>query len=295
MAIFKGSAVAIATPFQKKDGSIDYTAFDKLVEFQLAGKTDAIVVCGTTGEAATMTEDEYVEICRFCVERVRGRVPVIAGAGSNNTAVAVSHSRMMKEIGADGVLIVNPYYNKGTQNGIYEHMKAISDAVDIPIIMYNVPGRTGSNIAAETTARIVKEVKNVVGIKEASGNISQIVKIMELTDGNIDLYSGNDDQVVPLMSMGGLGVISVVANVAPEIMHDMCEQFLAGHITEAAALQTKIMPLFESLFCEVNPIPVKKALQLMGYCDGTLRLPLTEMEEKHVGQLRTAMEALSLL
>ncbi|MBO5564904.1 MAG: 4-hydroxy-tetrahydrodipicolinate synthase [Lachnospiraceae bacterium] len=295
MAIFKGSGVAIATPFHQNDLSVDYEAFDKLIEYQIANHSDAIIVCGTTGEAATLNEEEYLSVCRFCVERVKGRVPVIAGAGSNNTAVAVAHSKMMQEIGADAVLIVNPYYNKGTQNGIYEHMKAVSDAIEIPIIMYNVPGRTGSNMVAETTARIVKEVKNVVGIKEASGNISQIVKIMELTDGNIDLYSGNDDQTVPILSMGGLGIISVVANAAPSLMHEMCEAFFAGDVKKAAALQCKSMPLFEAMFCEVNPIPVKKALQMMGLCDGSLRLPLTQLEEKNEERVRKALEGLSLL
>ena len=295
MAIFKGSGVAIATPFHKEDCSVDYESFDRLIEYQIAGHSDAIIVCGTTGEAATMNEEEYIEVCRFCIERVAGRVPVIAGAGSNNTAVAVDHSKKMQEIGADGVLIVNPYYNKGTQNGIYEHMKAVSDAIDIPIIMYNVPGRTGSNITAETTARIVKEVKNVVGIKEASGNMSQIVKIMELTDGNIDLYSGNDDQTVPILSMGGKGIISVVANVAPTIMHDMCQAFFDGKTEEAAKLQCKSMPLFDAMFCEVNPIPAKKALQMMNLCDGTVRLPLTQLEEKHTEQVKKALEGLSLL
>ena len=295
MEVFRGSATAIITPFKKEDESIDYDRFAALIDDQIEKKTDAIVVCGSTGESATMTEEEHVEVCRFCVEYVKHRVPVIAGSGSNWTKTAVDLSKDMDRMGADAVLLVAPYYNKGTQEGVYRHFRQTAEAISIPAILYNVPSRTGGNVEPATVARLVRDVPNIVGIKEASGNIGQIVRLMELTDGNIDLYSGNDDQVVPLMAMGGIGVISVVANVLPKMMHDLCARFLEGDVAGAAALQRKIMPMFDQLFCEVNPIPVKKAMELMGFCDGTVRLPLTEMEPAHAANLEKVMKEYGVL
>ncbi len=293
MPVFKGSAVAIVTPFHEDaDQTINFDAFADLIDYQIEHGTDAIVVCGSTGEAATMTEEEHLKACRFVVDYVKKRVPVIAGTGSNCTKTAIALSKEVAGYGADALLIVSPYYNKGTQEGMFLHMKAVADAVPaVPVILYNVPSRTGGNILPETAARAVKEVSNIVGIKEASGNISQIVKLMTLTDGNIELYSGNDDQVVPLLAMGGAGVISVVANVAPEAMHDMCAKFFEGDIAGAAKLQRDTHALFENLFSEVNPIPVKKAVNLMGFEAGPLRMPLTEMTAANAKKLEDAMRA----
>ena len=278
MSVFKSAGVAIITPFKEDDYSVNYDAFAELIDFQIDNGTDAIIVCGSTGEAATMTEQEHLDVCKFCIDYTKKRVPVIAGSGSNCTQTAMNLSKELAGYGADGLLVIHPYYNKGTQNGLYKHFKMVADASDgCPIILYNVPSRTGGNINPETVARLVKEVPNIVGIKEASGNISQIVKIMTLTDGNIDLYSGNDDQVVPLMSMGGLGVISVVSNIAPRAVHDMCEKMLAGDVKGAAQIQKDTLDLCENLFSEVNPIPVKKAVNLMGFNAGPLRMPLTGM------------------
>jgi 4-hydroxy-tetrahydrodipicolinate synthase len=296
MAVFRGSAVAIVTPFRNDaDQTINYDAFADFIDFQIDHGTDAIVVCGSTGEAATMTEREHMEVVKFCIEHTKKRVPVIAGTGSNCTKTAIALSKEAEQDGADALLLVAPYYNKGTQDGLYQHYKAISDATKIPNIMYNVPSRTGCNILPETAARIVNDCANVAGIKEASGNISQIVKLMSLTDGNIDLYSGNDDQVVPIMSMGGLGVISVVANIAPQMMHDMCYKFFEGDVKGSAADQRKMESLFELLFCEVNPIPVKKAVDMMGFEAGTPRLPLTEMTEGNAVRLRQEMISLGII
>lgn len=293
MPVFKGSAVAIVTPFHEDaDQTINFDAFADLIDYQIEHGTDAIVVCGSTGEAATMTEEEHLKACRFVVDYVKKRVPVIAGTGSNCTKTAIALSKEVAGYGADALLVVSPYYNKGTQEGMFLHMKAVADAVPaVPVILYNVPSRTGGNILPETAARAVKEVSNIVGIKEASGNISQIVKLMTLTDGNIELYSGNDDQVVPLLAMGGAGVISVVANVAPEAMHDMCAKFFEGDIAGAAKLQRDTHALFENLFSEVNPIPVKKAVNLMGFDAGPLRMPLTEMTAANAKKLEDAMRA----
>ncbi len=297
MSVFTGSAVAIITPF-KKDApyEVNYDAFADIIDDQIARGTDAIVVCGSTGEAATMTEKEHLEVCKFCIEYVNHRVPVIAGTGSNCTRTAMELSSEVAGYGADALLIVSPYYNKGTQDGLYSHFKMVADAsAGVPLILYNVPSRTGGNILPATVARLVKDVPNIVGIKEASGNISQVVKLMALTDGQIELYSGNDDQVVPLMSMGGLGVISVVANCAPEIMHDMCERFHRGDVAGAAEIQRHIDELCDLLFMEVNPIPIKKAMNLLGFEAGPLRMPLTEMEPAHAEQLRDAMVRYGLL
>ena len=296
MAIFKNSAVAIVTPFKEEDLSVNYDAFADLIDFQIDHGTDAIVVCGSTGEAATMTEQEHLDVCKFCIDYTKKRVPVIAGSGSNCTQTAINLSKEIAGYGADGLLVIHPYYNKATQKGLVKHFTAVAEAADgCPIVLYNVPSRTGGNINPETVAQLVKDVPNIVGIKEASGNISQIVKLMTLTDGNIELYSGNDDQVVPLMSMGGIGVISVVANIAPQAVHDMCDRFLKGDVAGAARLQKDTLALCENLFSEVNPIPVKKACNLMGMNVGPLRMPLTEMEEANAKKLEDAMRAFGLL
>ena len=291
--IFEGSGVAVVTPFTST--GVDYAKLEKLVEFHIKNKTDAIVICGSTGEAATMTDAEHEAAIKCAIDTVAGRVPVIAGTGSNDTAYCVDLSKRAEKLGADALLVVTPYYNKCTQEGLFLHYKAIADAVNIPVIMYNVPSRTGVNIAPATQARIVKEVPNVVGVKEASGNISQIVELMALTDGNIELYSGNDDQVVPLLSMGGLGVISVVANIAPQAMHDMCAKFFEGDLAGAQKLQRDTFEIFKYLFCEVNPIPVKKAVDLMGLNAGPLRMPLTEMTPANAEKLAQAMKNFGLI
>ena len=289
MAVFKGSGVAIVTPFHA-DESINYDRLDELIDYHCENGTDSIIICGTTGESATMTEEEHMECVRFAIERTKGRLPVIAGTGSNCTRTAIEMSKEAVADGADGLLLVTPYYNKATQAGLIAHYTAVAKEAKAPIIMYSVASRTGCNLEPATVAELVKNVENIVGIKEASGNISQVAKIMSLTDGNIDLYSGNDDQIVPLLSLGGKGVISVLANVAPQESHDICERFFAGDIEGSAALQLKAVPLIDQLFCEVNPIPVKKALQLMGMDGGTLRMPLTEMDEANVPRLEKAMK-----
>ena len=294
MAIFKGAGVAIVTPFHE-DGSINYEKFEELVEEQIAGCTDAIIVCGTTGEASTLTHEEHLDLIRFCAEKVRGRVPVIAGTGSNCTDTAVYLSTEAEKYGVDGLLVVTPYYNKATQNGLYEHFKKIANAVKLPIILYNVPSRTGCNILPQTVLRLCTDVSNIVGIKEASGNISQVAKLMALAGSKIDLYSGNDDQVVPLLSLGGKGVISVVSNVAPKQMHDICQKFFDGDVEGSMREQLRVIELFDALFCEVNPIPVKTALNLMGKNVGPLHMPLSEMEPKNVEILKTALQNYGLL
>lgn len=294
MAIFTGSGVAIATPM-KKNGEIDYPAFEKLIEFQIAGGTDAIIVCGTTGEASTQSHEEHLETIKFCVDVVNKRIPVVAGTGSNCTETAVYLSKEAEKYGVDGVLLVSPYYNKATQNGLYQHFKTTADAISIPAILYNVPSRTGCNILPETAVRLAKEVKNIVGIKEASGNISQIAHLAAISKGCIDIYSGNDDQIIPIMSLGGIGVISVLANVAPKETHDICQLYLDGKVKEACAEQLRALELCNALFCEVNPIPVKKALELMGIIPGGLRLPLTEMEPANTERLTKAMKEFGIL
>lgn len=296
MPVFRGSAVAIVTPFHEEDESLNFDAFADIIDYQIENGTDAIVVCGSTGEAATMTEEEHMQTVKFCIDHVRRRVPVIAGTGSNCTRTAIHLSKQAVEDGADALLLVSPYYNKGTQQGLYLHYKAVADAVNgCPLLVYNVPSRSGVNVLPETVARLVRDVPNIVGIKEASGNISQIAKLMALTDGKIELYSGNDDQVVPLLALGGLGVISVVANIAPQAMHEMCARFFAGDVAGAAKIQRDTYPLFENLFSEVNPIPVKKAVNLLGQHAGPLRMPLTEMEPEHAEKLRQAMVDFGLI
>ena len=289
MAVFTGAGVAIATPFDE-NYNIDYESFGKFIDFQIENKTDAIIVCGTSGEASTLSHEEHIAAIRYCVNRVNKRVPVIAGTGSNCTRTAIDMSKEASEYGADGLLLVTPYYNKATQNGLIGHFSAVAKEVKAPIIMYSVASRTGCNIEPATAAKLVKEVDNIVGIKEASGNISQVAKIMNLTDGNIDVYSGNDDQIVPVLSLGGKGVISVLSNVAPDEAHDICEKYFNGDVKGSAALQLKALPLIEQLFCEVNPIPVKKAMQLMGVDCGPLRMPLTEISPEHEKNLAQAMK-----
>ena len=294
MAIFTGSGVAIVTPFHA-DGSINYDKLEELIDFHCNNGTDSIVICGTTGESATMTEAEHVECIKKAVEFTRGRIPVVAGTGSNATHTAIELSKEAEAAGVDGLLIVTPYYNKCTQAGLAAHYTAIAKEVKTPIIMYSVASRTGVNIAPETVASLVKNVDNIVGVKEASGNISQIAKIMNLTDGNIDLYSGNDDQIVPIMALGGIGVISVLANVAPKETHDICAKYFAGDVKGSAALQLKALPLVDALFSEVNPIPVKKAMQLMGHEVGPLRMPLTELTEGNTEKLAKAMKEFGII
>lgn len=290
MSIFTGSAVAIVTPFNG-DGSVNYDKLDNLIEFQIKNNTDAIVICGTTGEASTLSHEEHIDVIRHCVQTVNHRVPVIAGTGSNSTETAIFLSVEAEKAGADAVLLVTPYYNKATQKGLYVHFKDTADAIKIPCILYNVPSRTGCNILPETAVKLARDVKNIVAIKEASGNISQIAKLVHLAEGCIDIYSGNDDQIVPIMSLGGLGVISVLANVAPQQTHDLCQACIDGDFKKGAQMQINALPLIDSLFSEVNPIPVKKALNIMGYEVGPLRKPLTEMEEAHAKTLEEDMKA----
>ena len=294
MSIFRGAGVAIVTPM-KENGDVDYEQFKELVEFQIKGGTDAIIVCGTTGEASTLTHEEHLEVIRYCVEVVAGRIPVIAGTGSNCTQTAIYLSQEAEKYGADGLLLVSPYYNKATQNGLYEHFKAVAQLVKIPVLLYNVPSRTGCNILPETVVRLCKDVENIVGVKEASGNISQIAHLAAIAGDTVDIYSGNDDQIVPILSLGGLGVISVLSNVAPGQTHDICARFFEGDVAGSRKLQLEAMDLCSALFCEVNPIPVKKALQLMGMIGGTLRMPLTEMEEKNADRLGNAMKQYGIL
>lgn len=294
MAIFTGAGVAIVTPF-KADGSVNYEKFAQMIEDQISGGTDAIIVCGTTGESSTLTHEEHLDVIKYCVEKVAGRIPVVAGTGSNCTETAVYLSTEAEKYGANGLLLVSPYYNKATQNGLYKHYKTIADAVKIPCILYNVPSRTGCNIAPETVVRLCTDVDNIVGVKEASGNIAQVVKLMALAKGKVDLYSGNDDQIVPLLALGGKGVISVLSNVAPKQTHDICAKFFEGDVEGSCKEQLRAIPLCNALFCEVNPIPVKKALNLMGKEAGTLRPPLTEMEEENVVKLEKAMKDYGIL
>lgn len=294
MTIFKGAGVAIVTPM-KEDLTINYDKLDEILEEQIAEETDAIIICGTTGESATMTEAEHSEAIRFTIERVNHRIPVIAGTGSNCTRTAIELSKEAEKDGADGLLLVTPYYNKATQNGLIAHYTQICNEVKIPAILYNVPSRTGCNIQPQTLAHLVKNVDNIVGVKEASGNIGAVAQIMHLCDGNIDLYSGNDDQVVPLLSLGGIGVISVLSNVAPHYVHDMVMKYLDGDIEGSRKMQLDALPICDALFCEVNPIPVKAAMNLMGKAVGPLRAPLTEIEPAHKELLEKTMKEFGIL
>ncbi len=289
MAIFTGAGVAIVTPFNE-DESINYDKLDQLIDYHCNHATDCIIICGTTGESATMTEEEHLECVKFTIDRAKGRIPVIAGTGSNCTRTAIDMSKEAAEYGADGLLLVTPYYNKATQAGLIAHYTAVAREAKAPIIMYNIASRTGCNIEPATIAHLVKNVENIVGVKEASGSISQVAKIMAMTDGNIDLYSGNDDQIVPLLALGGKGVISVLSNVAPKETHDICEKFFHGDVAGSRDLQLRALPLVEQLFCEVNPIPVKRAMALMGMDCGPLRMPLTQITEEHEKALAKAMK-----
>lgn len=294
MSIFKGAGVAIITPF-KADGSVDYEAFANIIEDQIANKTDAIIVCGTTGEASTLSHEEHIECIEFCCKQVNGRIPVVAGTGSNSTETAIYLSKAAEKAGADGVLLVSPYYNKATQNGLYEHFKRTAEAINIPVILYNIPGRTGVNIQPATIIRLAKDVENIVAVKEASGNLSQIATLLSMADGCLDVYSGNDDQIVPILSLGGAGVISVLSNVAPEYTHDICQSYFDGDVKRSAKLQLDAIPLISALFSEVNPIPVKAAMNMLGFCGPDVRLPLTQMEEAHAQAMRAEMVKFGLL
>ena len=294
MAIFEGAGVALVTPFTES-GEVNYPRLKDLVEEQIAGGTDSIIVCGTTGESSTMGHEEHIDVVRFVCETVDKRIPVIAGAGSNCTKEAIHLSQEAEKAGADGLLLVTPYYNKATQGGLIAHYTAIADAVKIPILLYHIPGRTGVTMKPETIVKLCKEVPNIVGVKEASGNFSAIAEIMSLADGCVDLYSGNDDQIVPLLAMGGKGVISVLSNIAPRQTHDICETFFKGDVKKSCELQLQAIPLINALFCEVNPIPVKAALNLMRKEAGPMRLPLTEMEPQNKERLKKAMQDYGIL
>ena len=293
MAIFTGSGVAIVTPFTQ-DNAVNFDKLAELIEWQIREGTDAIIACGTTGESPTLTDEEHKKVIECAVEVAKKRVPVIAGSGSNDTAYAVQMSIHAEHVGADALLCITPYYNKPTQKGLIANFIAIADAVNIPIIMYNVPGRTGVNLAPETVAKLA-EHRNICGVKEASGNIAQVAEIARLVPPDFALYSGNDDMVVPLMSLGGLGVISVVANVAPKDTHLMAKSYLDGNVKKAQELQLTMKPLIDALFYETNPIPVKTAMNLMGLNVGGLRLPLTEMSDANVEKLKKELRAYQLI
>ena len=294
MAIFKGAGVAIVTPMNE-DLSVNFDKLGELIEEQIAGGTDAIIICGTTGESSTLTHGEHLRAIKYTIDKVAKRVPVIAGTGSNATDTAIMLSTEAEKYGADGLLLVSPYYNKATQNGLIAHFTAIANSVKIPILLYNVPSRTGCNILPETVVKLCKEVDNIVGVKDATGNISQVAKLMSIADGKVDLYSGNDDQIVPLMSLGGLGVISVLSNVAPKETHDIVEKFMNGDVAGSRELQLKAIPLVDALFCEVNPIPVKAAMNLQGKNVGLPRLPLTEMEPQNQERMKKALADFGVL
>lgn len=284
--IFTGAATAIITPLN--ENGIDFDAFGRLIEWQIAEGIDAIVAAGTTGEGSTLTDEEHKSVIKFCVEKVAGRVPVIAGTGSNDIAYAISLTKYACEAGADAMLLVTPYYNKATQNGLIKSFTAVADASTKPCMLYNVPSRTGCNITPQTCA-VLANHPNIVAIKEASGNISQVAEISRLCGDRLDIYSGNDDQIVPVMSLGGKGVISVLSNLLPRETSQMCHSYLEGNTKASLDMQLKYLPLIDSLFCEVNPIPVKAAMAAMGYCENYLRLPLTEMEDKNQQKLLADM------
>ena len=294
MSIFTGAGVALVSPFNEAI-SVDYDQLEKFIDFQIDNGTDSIVICGTSGEASTMSHDEQIEVVSACVSHVNGRVPVIAGAGANCTDEALNLAKRSEKAGADGLLVVTPYYNKATQKGLEEYYTTVGNSVDIPIIMYNVPGRTGTNIQPATAVKIAKSVDNIVAIKEASGDIGQVATLAALADGCLDIYSGNDDQVVPLLALGGKGVISVLSNVAPRETHDMVMKFLEGDVKGSLDIQLKYMDVIHNLFSEVNPIPAKRAVAEMGYCKNIVRRPLTEMEEDHAQVLIQSMKEAGIL
>ena len=291
--IFTGSAVAIVTPFKESDGTVDFDRLAELIEYQIAHKTDAIVICGTTGECSTMPDEEHLEVVRFCCETVKGRVPVIAGAGSNDTAHAVKLSGKCKECGADAILSVSPYYNKTTQAGLIAHFSMIAENCDLPIILYNVPGRTNININPETVAALAEKHENIVALKEC--NLDQAGKVMNLCPDDFTVYSGEDGLVVPLLSLGGKGVISVLSNVCPEETHNMVDSYLKGDTETARKLQLKYLDLVSALFCETSPIPVKEAMNQMGFNVGVCRLPLVEASENAKQKVNKELKALGLI
>ncbi len=288
MAIFTGAGVALITPMNE-DGSVNYEKLRELLEFHVANKTDAIIICGTTGEASTLSDEEHLECIRFACEVINKRIPVIAGTGSNCTQSAIELSKEAEKSGVDGLLLVTPYYNKATQNGLKAHYKAIAKEVNVPIILYNVPSRTGTRLAPQTVVDLCHEVPNIVGVKDATGDISEVAELMSLAKGTVDVYSGNDDQIVPVLSLGGKGVISVLSNILPKETHDMVASYLEGDVAKSCEMQLNYFDLVKALFCEVNPIPVKKALNLMGMEVGSLRLPLTEMEDANAKRLEEEM------
>ena len=288
MAIFTGAGVALITPMND-DGSVNYEKLRELLEFHVANKTDAIIICGTTGEASTLSDEEHLECIRFACEVINKRIPVIAGTGSNCTQSAIELSKEAEKSGVDGLLLVTPYYNKATQNGLKAHYKAIAKEVNVPIILYNVPSRTGTRLAPQTVVDLCHEVPNIVGVKDATGDISEVAELMSLAKGTVDVYSGNDDQIVPVLSLGGKGVISVLSNILPKETHDMVASYLEDDVAKSCEMQLKYFDLVKALFCEVNPIPVKKALNLMGMEVGSLRLPLTEMEDANAKRLEEEM------
>ena len=293
MAIFEGAGVALVTPMNE-DLSVNYNKLEEILEEQIAGGTDAIISCGTTGEASTLTVEEHLDVIKKTIDIVNKRIPVVAGTGSNSTETAVEFSKEAEKYGADGVLVVSPYYNKATQNGLIKHFSSIAQAIDIPVILYNIPGSTGVNIEPDTIAYLVNNVENIVGVKEASGNFSNAIKTLRLCP-QIDMYSGNDDQVVALMSIGAKGVISVLSNVAPRQTHEMCKAVLDGDIFKARKMQIEALDVINNLFAEVNPIPVKAAMNLQGKNVGPLRLPLTQMEKAHEEVLAKAMKEYGIL
>lgn len=286
-APFIGSGVALITPFN--DTTVNYKVLEELIEYQIANNTDAIIICGTTGEPATMTESEKKEVIRFAVEKVNKRIPVIAGTGSNCTKTAIEMSKYAQSVGTDGVLVVTPYYNKTTQAGLIEHYKGIANSINIPLIMYNVPSRTGLNLTSDTVYQLSK-VENIVAVKEASGNFSQIVEIANKCGDNMYIYSGNDDQIVPTLSLGAVGIISVLANVAPNQTHQIVKKYLDGKVDESKKLQLELLPLINALFTEVNPIPVKEAVNLIGFEAGKVRLPLVGISESNKEVLVSALK-----
>ncbi len=281
--------MALVTPMNE-DGSVNYAKLKELLEFQIANATDAIIICGTTGEASTLSEEEHLECIRYTCEVVAGRIPVIAGTGSNCTASAIYLSKEAEKCGADGLLVVTPYYNKATQNGLKAHFKAIAGAVSIPVILYNIPGRTGTRMTPQTVVDLCTEVPNIAGGKDATGDISEVAEVMSLSKGNVDLYSGNDDQITAVMALGGKGVISVLSNILPKETHDIAARYLQGDAAKSCELQLSYIPLIQALFSEVNPIPVKRAMNFMGMEVGSLRLPLTEMESANAERLREEMK-----
>lgn len=286
--LFKGSGVALVTPFDKKN-NVNYIKLEELINFHLTNKTDAIIVCGTTGESSTLSENEKKEVIKFVVDKVNGKIPVIAGTGSNSTKTAIEMSKFAQDVGCDGLLIVTPYYNKCSQEGLYKHYKEISNNVSIPIILYNVPSRTGVNITPETVLRLSR-IKNICGIKEASGNISQVAKIISLVNNEFFVYSGNDDQTLPILSLGGMGVISVAANIYPQKMHDLCYNYFDNNVKKARKIQFELLKVMEKLFIDVNPIPIKEVMNILGFNVGDVRLPLCKMSKEKIEELSTVIK-----